>query len=283
MRQGYNGNAVQTPATSLTAVTGDGTARLECENESKKRDAYAENRERIRLAQSEDEAISSRAMSELIEVNQGLIRSIALRFRDRGVEFEDLLQIGTIGMIKAVRNFDIERGTSFSTYAVPLIFGEIRRHLRDEGPIKVGRYYKKLGSALMSEKNRIMAEEGREAHIGELATLCGVSPEEAAMALDAASPILSLSESVYGEDDATELGDTIVDRETSSEAERLCERMALGQAIGKMSEEWQKIVMLRYFRNLTQQQTADRLGLTQVKVSREEKKIVAFLRGELLP
>ena len=233
------------------------------------------------LAQSEDETVAKQAMTELIESNRGLVRTVALRFRDRGVDMEDLLQIGTIGMIKAIRNFDTARGTCFSTYAVPLIFGEIRRHLRDEGPIKVGRYYKKLGSALLCEKNRILAEEGREARIGELAEHCGVSPEEAAMALDAMSPVMSLSSAAYSDEDGIELGETLIDREATEEIPRMCERIALGQALKKMSAQWQRIVMLRYFRNLTQQQTADMLGLTQVKVSREEKKIMAFLREEL--
>ncbi len=263
MWQGNDGHAVQT--LDAPSVTGE----------------YANNHARILLAQSEDEAVAERAMAELIEANRGLVRTVALRFRDRGVEMEDLLQIGTIGMIKAIRNFDTARGTCFSTYAVPLIFGEIRRHLRDEGPIKVGRYYKKLGSALLSEKNRIMAEEGREARIGELAEHCGVSPEEAAMALDAMSPVVSLSSAAYSEEDGVELGETLVDREATDEIPKMCERIALGQALKKMPEQWQKIVMLRYFRNLTQQQTADVIGVTQVKVSREEKKIMAFLREEL--
>ena len=105
---------------------------------------YEHNRELLELAKSTNEKEAMRATERLLEVNKGLIQSIALRFRERGVDFEDLMQIGTIGMIKAIRSFELERGTSFSTYAVPLIFGEIRRHMRDEGPIKIGRYYKKL-------------------------------------------------------------------------------------------------------------------------------------------
>ena len=148
MRQGYYGNAVQAPDASVRTESAVASA----EDVRTSAHAYADNRERILLAQSDDPAVSERAMAELIEANGGLIRTIALRFRERGVDFEDLVQIGTIGMIKAIRNFDTERGTCFSTYAVPLIFGEIRRHLRDEGPIKVGRYYKKLGAALLTAK-----------------------------------------------------------------------------------------------------------------------------------
>ena len=110
---------------------------------------YENNRELLELARSEDEATAMRATEKLLEVNKGLIQSIALRFRERGVDFEDLMQIGTIGMLKAIRSFDLDRGTTFSTYAVPLIFGEIRRHMRDEGPVKIGRYYKKLGADLV--------------------------------------------------------------------------------------------------------------------------------------
>ena len=244
--------------------------------------AYSANRELIILAQSDDTERSARALEELVKLNMGLVRKIALRFCERGVEYEDLVQIGTIGMIKAVRGFDCDRGTNFSTYAVPLIFGEIRRHLRDEGPIKVGRYYKKLGALLLSEKNRILSEEGREARLSELASLCGVTPEEATMAMDALSPIVSLSDSAYGEDDTATFGDTIVDVEASSEISRINDRVALREACSEMSEQWQRIVALRFYRNMTQQQVADALGVTQVKVSREEKKILAFLRERLI-
>ena len=240
------------------------------------------NRQWIAKAQGSDAEEAERACSYLIQANMGLVRSIALRFRERGVDFEDLMQIGTIGMLKAIRSFDLERGTCFSTYAVPLIFGELRRHMRDEGPIKVGRAFKKLGATLMNEKNRILLEEGRDPHLSELAERCGVSPEEAAMALESMSPMVSLSDYAFGEEEGVELEAILPDEDSSGEIDRLCSKIALGQAIDKMSPLWQRIVMLRYYRNLTQQQTADRLGLTQVKISREEKKILEFLRGEML-
>ena len=134
----------------------------------------------------------------------------------------------------------------------------------------------------MREKNKILFEEGREAYISELAERCSVSIEEAAMALDSMSPMVSLSDFVFGEEDGIELEDTVADLEASSEMERILDKIALGQAVSKMPSEWQKIVVLRYYRNYTQQKTADSLGLSQVKVSREEKKILEFLRGELL-
>lgn len=261
--------------TSQTALP---TLNVEGERSS----SYSSNIELISVVQGDDPERAAQALEALVTLNMGLVRKIALRFSERGVELEDLIQIGTIGMIKAARGFDCERGTNFSTYAVPLIFGEIRRHLRDEGPIKVGRYYKKLGALLLSEKNRIFSEEGREAHISELAELCGVSPEEASMAMDALSPIVSLSDSAYGDDDAITLGETIVDVEASGEMDRINDRIALHAACSEMPPQWQKIVALRFYRNMTQQQVADAIGVTQVKVSREEKKILAFLRERML-
>lgn len=220
------------------------------------------------------------AEARLVEENMGLVRRVAYRFLDRGTEFEDLVQIGTIGMLKAIRSFSLERGTAFSTYAVPLIVGEIRRHLRDDGLLKVSRVYRRQGIALMHEKNRILSSEGREAGVAELAALCGISVEEAAISLDAISPVTSLSECVYGEESLTYEG-VLADVESSEESERICDRVALSQCIGRLPPEWRKIVLLRYYRNLTQQQTANALGLSQVKVSREEKKILAALREAL--
>lgn len=236
---------------------------------------YASNPELIGQAQAGDEE----AMERLVVLNMGLVRSLAVHFRDRGTEMEDLIQIGTIGMIKAIRSFDMSRGTTFSTYAVPLIVGEIRRHLRDDGMIKVSRTYRRIGMALMNAQNRIRSEEGRDPGIAELAALCGVAPEEAAIALDAISPVCSLSDTVYGEEGVT-LEGTLADED--NEIEKTSDRIALNQAIARMQPLWQKIVLLRYYRDLTQQQTADRLGLSQVKVSREEKKIMEFLREQLV-
>lgn len=237
--------------------------------------SYAQNRELIARAQSGDEEAAAR----LIEYNGGLVRSIAMRFRDRGTETEDLIQIGMMGMVKAIHSFDIERGTAFSTYAVPLIIGEIRRHLRDDGMIKVSRGYKKLGIQLMRERTLIISEEGREPKISELAERCGISQEEAAVAFDAMSPISSLSDTVYGDEGVTLEG---VIADDNNEIERLADSIALSQSISKMPETWQRIVLLRYYRNMTQQQTADSMGLSQVKVSREEKKILEFLREQMI-
>ncbi len=254
-----------------TENTNEKTDREELKDERIQR-----NRELIIKAQSGDES----AAETLIIENTALVKSIALKFRDRGTELEDLMQIGMIGMLKAINSFQLERGTAFSTYAVPLIVGEIRRHLRDDGLIRVSRGYKRTGITIMREKNRIMTEEGRDAGIAELAQFAGVSVEEAAVALDAVSPVSSLSDNVYGEDSKT-LDSMIPDRESAEELENLTDRLSLGQAIKKMPIEWRKIVLLRYYRDMTQQEVAQRLGLSQVKVSREEKKIMSFLRQEL--
>lgn len=229
--------------------------------------------ERVKEGDSEAEAL-------LLEENAGLVRRVVRGFLDRGTEYEDLIQIGTVGMLKAIRSFSLERGTAFSTYAVPLIVGEIRRHLRDDGLLKVSRIYKKQGLALMHEKNRILAAEGREAGIAELAEHCGLCVEEAAISLDAISPVTSLSDSVFGEDSVT-YESFLADTDSLDEAERICDRVALAQSIAKLPPEWRKIILMRYYRNMTQQQTAAALGLTQVKVSREEKKILAELKKEL--
>ncbi len=237
---------------------------------------YERNTALLERVQSGDES----AEALLVEENLGLVRQVARRFLDRGTEYEDLVQIGTIGMIKAIRSFSLERGTAFSTYAVPLIVGEIRRHLRDDGPIKVSRIYKRQGISLVHERNRIIAEEGRDPGLAELAQRCGVSVEEAAISLDSISPVASLSDFVYGEDSVTYEG-VIADADSENESERICDRVAIGQCINRLPPLWRKIVLLRYYRNMTQQQTASLLGVTQVKISREEKKILAFLREEL--
>lgn len=220
------------------------------------------------------------AEAELLEANMGLVRSVAKRFSGRGTEIEDLIQIGCIGMVKAIRSFSPERGTLLSTYAVPLILGEIRRHFRDDGPVKVSRLYKQKALMLLRERQRIEQEYGREATVGELAQCCGMEREEAAAVLGAAGAPVSLSEFLSEDEGLTREG-TIADEESLRELERVTDRIALSESMRKLPGEPRKILLLRYYRNLTQRETAERLGLTQVKVSREEKKILAFLKKEL--
>ena len=176
------------------------------------------NNELLRLAINGDE----RATSELMELNLGLVRSIALRFKDRGVEYEDLMQIGSIGMLKAIRSFDLEKGTVFSTYAVPLIIGEIRRFIRDDGLIKVSRVYKQQGAMLMREREKFTSEMGREPKIEELAKICGLSVEEASVAIDATATVNSLSASINGEDEGYTLESTL-----SQEKMKLMQKLSI--------------------------------------------------------
>ena len=243
-----------------------------------KTDRFTRNYDLIERAQGEDESDALLALECIIEENIGLVRKIAIRFRDRGVELDDLIQIGTMGMMKAVRSFSFEREVAFSTYAVPLIMGEIKRHLRDDGPIKISRTYKKLSAELGRARNKILTDEGREPSISELASICGISIEDAAVAFEAINPIASLSES-YGEDEKLTLESQIASDD--AEIEKLNDKIALSQAITKLPRDWQKIIVLRYYRNMTQQQVAEALGLSQVKISREEKKILAYLRTRL--
>lgn len=246
--------------------------------------SHERNRELLWDVRYADGERADAAMETLVLENSGLVRKIAHRFVGRGTDEEDLVQIGMIGMIKAIRSFDLERGTAFSTYAVPLIVGEIRRHLRDDGLVRVGRGYKKLGATLLYERNRIFQEEGRDPGIAELAALCGVTPEEAAEAIDATMPVSSFSDPIAGGDGEEQL--TLESRlpdEDTADALLLSEdRIALGQAITRLSELHRRIILLRYYRGYTQQETAERLGLNQVKISREEKKMILQLRKELV-
>lgn len=235
----------------------------------------------LREAQGEDATAAEAATAALISENIGLVRAAAHRFRDRGIEFEDLMQIGTMGMLRAIRTFDLSRGTAFSTFAVPLIVGEIRRSLRDDGMIHVSRSYKQLAAELARKKQEFLAREGREPTVVELAEAAGTSPEEAAAALAATAPVSSLSEKLF-EDDKGELGDRITSDESANEPQILSDRLALAEAMAKLPPLWRKILLIRYFRNRTQQETADLLGLSQVKISREEKKILTFLRTQML-
>ncbi|MBQ8859046.1 MAG: sigma-70 family RNA polymerase sigma factor [Clostridia bacterium] len=224
------------------------------------------------------QAGDSRATDKLVRQNGGLVNHIALRFLGRGQELDDLISIGNMGLLKAIRTFDASRACAFSTYAVPLIFGEIRRFLRDDGPIKVSRTQKRLGAQLAAEQERCISEGKTDVHLSELAARCGVSPEEAAAALEAISPVASLSDMLYSSEDGPTLESTLSNEEENA---REFDRLAISMAIDKLPELRRKIILLRYFRDYSQNETAKALGLTQVKVSREEKKILAFLRGEL--
>lgn len=218
------------------------------------------------------------AEARLMELNSGLVNGLAYRFRGRGTDYEDLVQIGSIGLLKAIRSFDLSRGFAFSTYAVPLIIGEIRRFLRDDGLLKVSRVQKRLGATIMHEREKYISENGVEPRLEDIAKVVGVSVQEAAAALDSTSPVRSLSE-VIGDDDFS-LEDVLP--ASDDNLGKMIENVALGETINKLPPLWRQIITLRYFKDYSQQQTADALGLTQVKISREEKKIFSSLREELV-
>lgn len=241
--------------------------------ESKPKNAYDENSYYLKKYSEGDKD----AEIKLMEINSGLVNGLAHRFKGRGVEYEDLVQIGSIGMLKAIRSFDLSRGTAFSTYAVPLIIGEIRRFLRDDGMIKVSRTQKRLGAQLMRQRELYLSEHGVEPSLRVLAETANVSIEEAAVAMDCASPVHSLSEPI-GEDNLL-LENVLTSPEDA--LGKMVEQIALEETIKTLPPLWKKILLLRYFRDYSQQQTADALGLTQVKISREEKKIFNRLREEL--
>ena len=190
---------------------------------------FKENLRLLELSQKGDKE----ATEELFRLNGGLVNSIAVKFCGRGTDIEDLIELGNIGLLKAIRTFDVSRNCAFSTYAVPLIFGEIRRFLRDDGPIKVSRAQKRLGAQLMAEREKIQKEGGEDVRISTLAERCGVSCEEAAEALDAISPVSSLSECVYGDEEGMTLEGTLYDED---ENERMLDRLALSAAIDKLSD-----------------------------------------------
>ena len=238
-----------------------------------KKSAYDLNPQLIEQYRAGDRAAGER----LVTINGPLVYSIASRFLERGVDIEELVALGNVGLVKAINSFDGERGCAFSTYAVPLIFGEIRRFLRDDGIIKISREEKRLSAALLAERERRMSV-GEDCRISELAAAFGISTAEAASALFAKAPVRSLDEAAYSDEDSVSLGSTLFDEDAEA---REFDKLAISSAIEKLSELHRKIVVLRYFRDYSQQRTADMLGLSQVKISREEKKLLAILKAEL--
>ncbi len=210
----------------------------------------------------------------LVEENLGLVHACAKHFKGRGVEYDDLFQAGCLGLVKAVENYDKSRGTRFSTYAVPVILGEIRRLFRDGGVLKVSRGLKELSVRASREAAAFAEREGRSPSVAELAELLGVEPAEAAEALGAAQIPLSLTEN---EDEGGGQTDVAVE----PEEEKLAELLSLKQVVTELEPRDQKIIVLRYFRSHTQVETAAALGMTQVQVSRREKKILGELRQKL--
>ena len=213
------------------------------------------------------------AADALITENSGLIWSVARRFIGRGTEAEDLYQLGCLGFLKAVEGFDPEFGTQFSTYAVPKIAGEIRRFLRDDGAIKVSRSLKEQAALIKTARNTLSNALGREPSLQELSDHTGLSPEEIALAETATSSV----ESIYRE--TGEEGFTLENILTDTESEeRLLEKLLLRQAIDGLPHREKTVIALRYYHGLTQERIARVLGVSQVQVSRIEKKAITLLR-----
>lgn len=216
------------------------------------------------------------AGDRLVELNLPLVFSVATRFRERCDDMSDLVECGTIGLVKAIKTFDLDRGCAFSTYAVPLIFGEVRRFLRDDGIIKVSREEKRLAVLINRERDR-RRNLGMRCDVISLAEALDMSPSDVASAMFSEVKPRSLDESVFDDDDATTLGSMISDESEVTSFDKLALRMA----IETLDEDKRKIVYLRYFKDYSQAETARILGLSQVKISREEKKIMRILESRM--
>ena len=213
--------------------------------------------------------------NKLVSDNIGLVHSCCRRFSGRGVEYDDLFQAGCLGLIRAAEGFDDDRGIMFSTYAFPAILGEIRRLFRDGGAVKVSRSLKELAMRCLKEQEKLSKTIGETPTVSQLAEAMGESVESVSEALCAAQPTLSLTVGAEGEEGAEY--DLPADDNTS----RLCENMALRQVMDSLDEIDRKMIELRYFDELTQTQTAKILNMSQVQVSRREKKVIAIIRERL--
>lgn len=225
--------------------------------------------ELIRRAQAGDKAASEQLVTE----NAGLIWSVARRCLGRGAEADDLYQLGCLGFLKAVEGFDLEYGTQFSTYAVPKISGEIRRFLRDDGAVKVSRTIKEQATAIKIARNSLTHALGREPTVTEISRQTGLSPEDIALAENATAATESIQRE-SGEDGFT-LEDVLTDTQTE---ERLVEKITLRQSIEKLPERERMVINLRYYHGLTQERVARVLSVSQVQISRIEKKALENLR-----
>lgn len=242
-----------------------------------------DTKELILKAHNGDKAARDRLVME----NMGLVYSVSRRFIGRGCELEDINQIGTIGLIKAIDKFDDSFDVKFSTYAVPMIAGEIKRFLRDDGMLKVSRSLKENGYRIKRASDELVSKNGREATIEELAAATELSVEDVVMALEANTDVESIYRTIYQNDgneiylvDKLSVGETATAKDGFAGAqERLLNSMMLEQLMVELDETERKLIMLRYFREMTQTQVADELGISQVQVSRLEKKILKKLRG----
>ena len=235
---------------------------------------YENKVEDILKAQSGNKEI----MTKLVTENSNLIWSIVTRFKDRGYEIEDLYQIGCIGFIKSIKRFDTNYEVKLSTYAVPYILGEIKRFIRDDGPVKVSRSIKELSYKIKLIQNEYITKKGRDIQIEELAKLLKVSKEDIVIAMDSNNTVESIDKIVNDSDDLT-----IMDKLKSNvdQEKDIVNKITIKTLIEGLDEKSKKIIMLRYYRGKTQSQVAELLGVTQVQVSRLEKKILSSMKHKL--
>lgn len=235
---------------------------------------YENSTEEIIKAQNNEEE----AMDNLVIKNSGLIWSIVKRFCGRGYDAEDLYQIGCIGFIKAIKRFDASFEVKMSTYAVPYILGEIKRFLRDDNPIKVSRSVKELSMKIKHIQQEYLVKNGEEINIHKIAEILNTTKEEIAIAIDYTNPIESIDETVEDE----QLKIEKINTHNQDETTKIIEKMILKEAIEKLNAREKQIIILRYFRDKTQSQVAKMIGITQVQVSRIEKKILTNMREKLI-
>ena len=230
--------------------------------------------ELIKLWKNGDKA----ARDKVVEVNMGLVYSIARRFCGRGVEYEDLVQLGALGLIKAVDNFNLDYEVKFSTYAVPVITGEIKRFLRDDGLVKVSRSIKENYIKISKELEAFNYEKGYDASIDDIVTITGISREDVVMALEASKLPKSINEEMYDSSDSSvTLGDMLVN--SRDDYEEVNRKVFLKTLLNKLDEFQCNLIRLRYFEDKTQMEVAKLLNISQVQVSRHEKRILLYLRS----
>lgn len=243
--------------------------------------------ERVELTQEEFLELISRAQNGdseaenfLIENNIGLVRSVVRRFLNRGCEYDDLIQIGSIGLLKAIKKFDTGFNVRFSTYAIPMIIGEIKRFLRDDGIIKVSRSLKEIANKAHIAKEALEKDYGREPTISEIASVLEISKEDLVVALDSVQSTEYLYETIHQDDGSPIL---LIDRISCNEGEDtdIIDKLALKEVLSSLEPKERQIIMLRYFKDMTQCQVAEMLGMSQVQVSRIEKKIIGKLRKSI--
>ena len=220
------------------------------------------------------------ARDTIFKENAGLIYSVAKRFLGRGVDMEDLFQIGSIGLLKAVDHFDTSFEVRFSTYAVPMIVGEIKRYLRDDGILKVSRSLKENCFKIYRAREELEKTLGREPGLGEIAEAVGLQEEEVVMSLESGAEVESLHKIIYqGEGNEIALLDRITEKENGQE--QALEKIFLNEMLGKLEERERQLIRMRYFQDHTQTEIAEELGISQVQVSRMEKKILKKLREQI--